>query len=149
MSVDDVSPTAMDPREFARMVKRTAPADLAQLVGGERRGPLLDALVTAMPGVFRADVAGDTNAVVHWNITGRPDGGTDVYELVIGNRTCTLSPAPGRTPDLTLTLDAVDFLLLVTGNAHPVMLVMRGKLRTKGDLRLTARFPNMFDNPKP
>jgi hypothetical protein len=29
------------------------------------------------------------------------------------------------------------------------MLVMRGKLKTSGDLALTAKFPQLFDNPKP
>ena len=44
-------------------------------------------------------------------------------------------------------MSAVDFLNLTTGNAHPVLLVMRGRLKTKGDVVLTAKFPTLFDIP--
>jgi putative sterol carrier protein len=148
MLASDVSPAAMDPREFALLVKKTPTAELRQLMHGERRTVVLDEVFERMPGVFRADRAGSLNAVIHWNIGDRPDGGTDVYELVIADGSCKLSPRPEHEPRLTLSISGVDFLNLVTGNAHPVALVMRGKLKTKGDLALTAKFPNLFDIPK-
>lgn len=149
MSVHEADPATMTPLEFARLVKRTSTEELRDLMHGERRKPLLDELFLQMPGVFREDQAGSIDAVIHWNIGDRPDGGTDVYEIVIAGGTCRLSARPDGVPRLTLSLGAVDFLNLVTGNAHPVMLVMRGKLKTKGDLGLTARFPNLFDLPRP
>jgi putative sterol carrier protein len=148
MLAHDVSPAAMDPREFARWVKRTPPAELRELMRGDRRTAVLDELFDRMPGVFRAERAGSLDAVIHWSIGDRADGGTDVYELVIANGTCVLSPRPEREPRLTLSIAGADFLSLVTGNAHPVALVMKGKLKTKGDLALTAKFPNLFDIPK-
>jgi hypothetical protein len=149
MTIQEADPAMMEPREFARLVKRTPAAELRRLVHGERRDVVLGQLIHAMPGVFRADVAGATRAVVHWRIGDRPDGGHDVYQFVIADGVCTVSETPDREPRLTLTLGAVDFLNLVTGNAHAVMLVMRGKLKTSGDLALTAKFPQLFDNPKP
>jgi len=139
----------MDPREFARLVKKAPANELRQLMQGERRSAILDELVSRMPSVFRADRAGSLDAVVHWRIGDRPDGGTDVYEMVIANGSCVLSDRAEREPRLTLTLGAVDFLNLVTGNRHAVVLVMQGRLKTKGDLALAARFPNLFDVPKP
>jgi len=149
MAIQDADPATMDPREFARLVKRTPAGELRLLMHGERRDVVLGTLISAMPGVFRADVAGSTEAVVHWRIGDRADGGTDLYELVIADGICTVSDTTDRVPKLTLSLGAVDFLNLVTGNAHPVMLVMRGKLKTSGDLPLTAKFPKLFDHPKP
>lgn len=149
MSISNVSPARMEPREFARLVKRTPTAELAQLMGGPRRQVVLDELVAGMVSVFRPEMAGALDAVVHWQIGGRPDGTVDVYEIVVSNGTCELSPAPSRQPRLTLSLDAVDYLNLVTGNAHPVLLVMRGRMKTKGDMRLSAKFPSLFANPKP
>jgi len=101
-----------------------------------------------MPEVFRADRAGGLDAVIHWRVGDRPDGGVDAYEMVIRGGTCAVSPGGGREPNLTLSLGGVDFLNLVTGNAHAVALVMRGKLKTKGELALTAKFPTLFDPPK-
>jgi hypothetical protein len=149
MSVEHADPAMMDPLEFARLVKRTPSDDLRRLMHGERRAEVITELLSQMPGVFRADRAGGLDAVVHWRIGDRPDGGTDVYEFVIADGVCRLSPKPARQPALTLSLGAVDFLNLVTGNAHAVMLVMRGKLKTAGDLKLTAKFPSLFDPPKP
>ena len=149
MLANDADPATMDPLEFARLVKKAPASDLRRLMEGERRPAILGELVRRMPGVFRADRAGSVNAVVHWRIGDRPDGGTDVYEMVIADGTCVLSAKPEREPKLTLTLGAVDFLNLVTGNRHAVMLVMQGRLKTRGDLALAAKFPNLFDVPKP
>jgi putative sterol carrier protein len=149
MLIHEADPATMDPREFARLVKNTSDDDLRRLVYGDRRHVVLGELISAMPGVFRSEVAGATRAVVHWHIGDRADGGTDRHEFVIADGVCTVSDTVTREPNLTLTLGAVDFLKLVTGNAHAVMLVMRGKLKTSGDLALTAKFPHLFDNPKP
>ncbi|HZN70160.1 MAG TPA: SCP2 sterol-binding domain-containing protein [Micromonosporaceae bacterium] len=149
MTAREANPAMMDPLEFARLVKATSSTELRQMMQGDQRGAVLDELFRRMPDVFRADRAGSTDAVVHWVIGDRPDGGTDKYELVIANGTCEVSAQPERSPKLTLTIGVVDFLNLVTGNAHPVALVMKGKLKTKGDLGLTAKYPTFFDVPKP
>jgi len=149
MSIDEADPATMDRLEYARLVKRSTADELRQLLAGERRSSVLDGIVFAMPDVFRADVAGRLRAVVHWVVGGRADGGSDVYELVIADGVCTVSPRPQGTPQLTLTVDAVDFLRMTTGNTHPVVLVMSGRLKAKGDLALTAKFPTLFATPHP
>jgi putative sterol carrier protein len=148
MYADEVDPATTDPREYARLVRDTPTGRLRDLMHGSRRTAVLDELFSQMPGVFRADRAAGLEAVVHWSVGDRPDGGVDRYQMVIANGTCELSAVPDRQPRLTLALGAVDFLQLVTGNAHAVALVMRGKLKTTGDLGLTMRFPNLFDPPR-
>ncbi|MGC1210924.1 MAG: SCP2 sterol-binding domain-containing protein [Micromonospora sp.] len=149
MTVNDTNPALLEPREFARLVKRTPASELRRLMRGEQRTAVLDELFARMPGVFRPDRAGALSAVIHWRIGDRPDGGVDTYQLVIADGTCELSPRPDAEPALTLSLGAVEFLQLITGNAHPVMLVMRGRLKTAGDLGVTAKFPTLFDVPRP
>jgi putative sterol carrier protein len=149
MSTADIDPTTLDPQQFARMVKSTPAAELRRLMHSDRRTAVLNELFSRMPRVFRADRARTIDAVIHWNVGDRPGGGADRYEMVIANGTCVISPAASEEPKLTLTLGAVDFLNLVTGNAHAVALVMRGKLKTKGDVGLTAKFPTLFDVPRP
>jgi hypothetical protein len=149
MPIDHSDPVTMDLAAFGRYVKRTPEAELLRLVRGEHRTVLLDRLFRSMPEVFRADRAGSIDAVVHWFVGDRLDGGADQYEMRIADRAVVVSPAPAATPRLTLTLGAVSYLQLVTGNAHAVALVMRGRLRTRGDLALSAKFPSLFDPPKP
>jgi putative sterol carrier protein len=139
---------SVDPAHFATLIKN-APADqLAALMKSEQRGQILDQVFARMPALFRADRAGKTNAVIHWSVGDRPDGGVDTYEIVIEDGTCRLSPVPEREPKLALTLGAVDFLKVVSGNANPVMMFMTGKLKAKGDLGLAANIANLFDIPK-
>ncbi|GAB7045927.1 hypothetical protein JCM9534A_10530 [Catenuloplanes indicus JCM 9534] len=147
MSVDQDNPAALGPLGFGRFVKAASTAQLEALMGGARRTDVIEEVFRRMPEVFRADRAAGLRAVVHWRI-GRADGGDDHYEMVISDGTCTVSPTRIGTPQLTLTLGAVDFLRLVTGNVHAVLLIMRGRMRTTGDLALTARFPSLFDPPK-
>ncbi|MDO3683711.1 SCP2 sterol-binding domain-containing protein [Micromonospora sp. C28ISP2-4] len=136
------------PKEFAQLVKTTPDAKIAEIMSGEARGKILSEVFNRMPTLFRADRAGSTNAVIHWNITGRPDGGTDTYEIVIENGTCTASETATRDPKLSLTMGPVEFLKIVSGGANPVMMFMTGKLKAKGDLGLAANIANLFDIPK-
>ncbi len=145
---DASSLKSVDPTEFARAVKKMPGGELKSIMHGEERGAVLDEVFGRMPGLFRPDRAGSMHAVVHWHITGRPDGGVDTYELVIGDGKCLLSPKPESEPRLALTLDAVDFLKVVSSNANPMMMFMTGKLKAKGDLGLAANIANLFNMPK-
>jgi Putative sterol carrier protein len=139
---------SMNPQQFAQLVKSTPDHKIAQVMQSEVRSKVLDEVFDRMPSLFRADRAGATNAVIHWNITGRSDGGTDTYEIVIENGACTVSTIAEREPKLSLTMGPVEFLKTVSGGANPVMMFMTGKLKAKGDLGLAANIANLFDIPK-
>ncbi len=138
----------LGPTEFAKLVKTTPDAQIAAAMQSENRDKILNAIFTKIPQSFRADRAGSTNAVIHWNISDRPGGGVDTYELVIADGTCTLSPAPQHDPKLAITVNPVDFVKVISGNGNPVMMFMTGKLKAKGDLGLAANIQNLFDTPK-
>ncbi|GGM02444.1 MULTISPECIES: SCP2 sterol-binding domain-containing protein [Micromonospora] len=136
------------PKEFAKLVKSTPDAKIAEVMSGPMRGRVLGEVFGRMPTIFRPEKAGNTNAVIHWNIGGRPDGGTDSYEVVIADGTCTVNETPQHEPKLSLTMGPVEFLKIVSGAANPVMMFMTGKLKAKGDLGLAANIANLFDIPK-
>jgi hypothetical protein len=137
-----------DPAQFAQVVKSASDAQIAEVMSGDLRPKILDAVFTRMPTLFRPDRAGNTNAVIHWIVGGRPDGGSDTYEVVIADGACTLSPTPDNEPKLALTMGPVEFLKVVSGNGNPVMMFMTGKLKAKGDLGLAANIANLFNIPK-
>lgn len=148
MLADDANPATLAPAELARLVKRCGPDELLRLLQGPHRTAVLDEVVRRMPDVFRPDRAGSTEAAVHWRVGDRPEGGHDVYELVIAGGSCAVSPEPRHRPRLVLTIGAVDFLRVVTGNVSPMMLFLRGRMKAEGDPGLVMRFPGMFDVPK-
>lgn len=139
---------SVEPKQFAQIVKSTPDSQIAELLQGEHRKPVLDAIFAKFPSLFRADRAGATSAVIHWNINGAPGGGADTYELVIADGACTLSPTPENDPKLSITVGPVDFIKVVSGNGNPMMMFMTGKLKAKGDLGLAANIANLFDIPK-
>ena len=139
---------SVEPKEFAKLVKSTPDSQIAELFSGELRKPALDAIFAKFPDLFRPDRAGSTNAVIHWSVTGAPDGGADTYELVIADGKCTLSPKPESDPKLAITVGPVDFVKVVSGNGNPMMMFMTGKLKAKGDLGLAGNIAKLFDIPK-
>ncbi|MEV6926553.1 SCP2 sterol-binding domain-containing protein [Dactylosporangium sp. NPDC051485] len=147
MPPHDADPVTMEVPQLSLFVKHASAEELDGLVHGERGPELLERLAVGMPGVFRPDRAAGTEAVVHWALRDLgPDGA--VYEVVITHGTCAVSPVPARRPTLTLSIGAVDYLKMVTGNANPVLMFMRGRIRAKGDRMLATKFPGLFDIPK-
>jgi putative sterol carrier protein len=149
--MSDLDPAAfssVDPQQFSRLVKATPDAQIAQVMQSDMREKIIDEVFDRMPKLFRADRAGATNAVIHWNITDRPDGGVDTREVVIENGRCFTSEKAERDPKLSLTMGPVEFLKIVGGAGNPVMMFMTGKLKAKGDLGLAANIANLFDMPK-
>jgi putative sterol carrier protein len=139
---------SIEPAEFARLVKSTSNGKLAEVMSGDQRGAVLDQIFARFPSRFRADRAGSTTAVIHWVIGGAADGGSDTYQMVIEDGTCTTSSNPDREPRLTISVGPVEFLKLIAGASNPTMMFMTGKLRAKGDLGLAANIATLFDPPK-
>jgi hypothetical protein len=139
---------SIGPKEFTQLVKSTSDTKIAEVMASEKRTKILDEVFNRMPGLFRADRAGDTTTVIHWIITGGPEGASDTYETVIESATCTVTNTPGREPKLAMTMDGLTFLKIVSGTGNPVMLFMTGKIKTKGDVTLATSIPKLFDIPK-
>jgi putative sterol carrier protein len=140
--------SSIGPKEFAQLVKATPDSKIAEVMASGDRGKILDEVFNRMPTLFRADRAGATQAVIHWNITGGAGGGTDTYETVIENGACTVTDQPARDPKLAMTMDPVTFLKVVSGDGNPMMMFMTGKIKAKGDLGLAAQVAKLFDIPR-
>jgi putative sterol carrier protein len=103
--------------------------------------PTVSEIFAQMPGRFRPDRAGGTNAVVQYDISG--DGG-GTWHAVIKDGTCTVNEGPGPNPNLTLQVAAQDWVDVTTGKQNPQMLFMAGKLKLKGDMGLAMKLGSMF-----
>src|ERR1041384_2920171 len=139
---------SIGPNEVAQLVKATPDQKLTEVMAGDSRTKILDEVFNRMPTLFRPEKAGSTTAVIHWIITGGAGGASDTYETVIANGACTVTNQPVRDPKLAMTMDAVTFLKVVSGDGNPMMLFMTGKIKAKGDLGLAANVAKLFDIPK-
>jgi putative sterol carrier protein len=142
---ESIDTSAVDPQEFAQQIGKASDDDLREAMAGPLRDQIIGEIFKRMEEHYRG---GGQSAVIHWRITGRPDGGEDRWEVVVADGACATSPEPKSDPRVTLTLAGVDFLKLVTGNASGPMMFMTGKLKIEGDLMFSAQIQSMFTIPQ-
>lgn len=140
-----VDTAAVDAEEFARNIGKTPDRELREAMQGPLRDQIVAEIFRRMEEHYRPGAGQD--AVIHWRITGRDDGGEDHWEAVVADGRCTTSPEPSSDPRVTLKLDGANFLKLVTGNANGPMMFMTGKLKIEGDLMFAAQIQSMFSIP--
>lgn len=135
-------------RWFVRYVGRAPEKRLERLMGGRIRRRVIAIVKRAMEQRFNADRAGEMEAVLEFWVAGRRDGRSDNWQLVIEAGGCRVYDALEREPDLTIEIDGVPFLRLVTGNANAPALFLKGDLKLDGDLLLASRLPRLFRRPR-
>jgi len=141
---ESIDTSAVDPEEFARTIGKTPDDELRKAMHGPMRDQIIREIFKRMEEHYRG---GSQAAVIHWAITGRADGGEDVWEAVVAEGTCSTSPDPTSDPRVTLRTDGVNFLKLVSGNASGPMMFMSGKLKIEGDLMFSSQIQSMFTIP--
>ena len=136
-----------DPEQVAGTISSATDEQLREALSGPQREAIIGEVFRRMEQHFKPGSATGVDAVIHWKITGRPDGAIDHYEVVLKDGTCTARKDSQHEPRVTLTLDGVDFMRLVTGNAAGPTLFMSGKLKIEGDLMFSAQIQSMFTIP--
>ena len=94
-----------------------------------------------LPSHFQPDRAAETRAVVQYEIGGE-GGGT--WHAVIRDGTCTVHEGAAETSNLTVQMDAQDWLDVTAGRKNPGMLFALGKVRFKGDMALAMKLASLF-----
>ena len=140
-----IDTSVVDAEEFARNIGKTPDDELRAAMRGPLRDQILTEIFLRMEQHYRPQSQRD--AVIHWRIGDRPDGGDDHWEATVADGACTTTSPPKSVPRVTLKLDGVHFLKLVTGNASGPMLFMTGKLKIEGDLMFSAQIQSMFRIP--
>ena len=139
--------SSLDPEQVAGAISSVTDEQLREALSGPQREAIIGEVFRRMEQHFKPSGAAGVDAVIHWKITGSADGAVDHYEVVLRDGTCTANKDPQHEPRVTLMLDGVDFMRLVTGNAAGPMLFMSGKLKIEGDLMFSAQIQSMFTIP--
>lgn len=142
-----IDAAAIDPQEAARNVARLSDDQLREGMSGPYRRQILDEIFRRMQEHFRPDAAAGLDAVIHWRITGRKDGGHDAYEVAIREDSCEVRHELVADPRVAFELDGVEFLRLVTGNVAGPTLFMSGQLKIEGDLMFASSIAGLFHLP--
>jgi alkyl sulfatase BDS1-like metallo-beta-lactamase superfamily hydrolase len=133
---------------FGRLVRDASPERLEQLMRSPARRALLDGIFWQMPKQLDTAHAGTLNTTIRWCITGRSDDGVDAYQLEVANGVARTSRGTdGPEPKLTITMDGVEFLRLVSGNSEPMTAYFKGRIQMTGDIMIAAQLAQMFKMP--
>jgi putative sterol carrier protein len=133
---------------FTRLVREAPPERLEQVMRSPARRPLLDGIFWQMPKQLNTDRARGLRTTIRWCITGRADDGVDTYHLYVENGEARTSREPSADdPRLTITMDGVEFLRLVSGNSDPMSAYFKGRIQLAGDIMAAAQLAQMFKMP--
>jgi putative sterol carrier protein len=102
----------------------------------------LKEIFSKMPEAFVSEKATGINAAIQLDLQG-DDGGQWVLEIANGQIAVEAGTTP--TPNLTLTMDAADYVAISKGDANPMTLFMTGKIKVEGDITLAMKFQDFFD----
>jgi putative sterol carrier protein len=145
---EQIDAAAVDPQAFAAQLASTPDEQIAAGMNSEARVMVLGEIFKRMGEHLRPEAAKGVDAVVHWKILERPDGGFDHYELVIKDGKATVTDEPQHEPRVIFSVGAVAFLKLVTGNANGPILFTTGRLKISGDLPFAAQIAGLFKVPQ-
>jgi putative sterol carrier protein len=112
------------------------------------RRPVLDTIFWQVPKHLDRTRASQLTATVRWRITGRGDGGADIYDLVLNDGRCRVVRGKSDAePRVTITLDGAEFLRLTTRSSDAMQAYFSGRLALSGDIMFAARLMSLFRMP--
>jgi putative sterol carrier protein len=139
--------TSVSAEDLAALVANSSDEQLAQAMHGPQREAALSEIFNRMAENLDPAKAKGHDAVVHFQILDRPDGGYDEFEVTIQDGACEVSQTPTNDPRVTLKVEPAAFLKLITNQASGPGLFMTGKLKIEGDLMYAPQIASLFRIP--
>ena len=135
---------------FVRAVRNSPSERLDRLMHTPVRRVVLEAIFWQMPRYLDRKPAARINTSIRWHITGRSDGNTDVYHLVLADGRCrVIRGSEGPDPLVTITLEAAEFLRLAAGSSDPLQAYFSGRVKLAGNIMVEAKMTSLFRIPTP
>jgi putative sterol carrier protein len=139
--------SGISPEEFVALVSSASDEQLAEAMSGAQREAALREIFARMADHLDPAKAAGQDAVVHFQILGAPDGGYDEFEVIVRDGKCTVSETPAEQPRVTLKVQPVAFLKLISNQRSGPELFMAGQLKIEGDLMFAAQIATLFKIP--
>ena len=101
--------------------------------------------IELLPQAFLPEKAGNATALFQLDLTG-DEGGQWVLDIAGGS--CQVRQEVATRPDVTVTMDADDFVALFTDELDPVRAFMGGRIKVVGNLGLVMQLLSWFGRPE-
>jgi putative sterol carrier protein len=139
--------TSLSAEDFASLVATASDQQLEEAMSGPQREEALREIFDRMAEHLDPNKARGQDAVVHFQILGRPNGGYDEFEVIVRDGKCEVTQTPSEEPRVTLKVEPVAFLKLITNQKSGPELFMTGKLKIEGDLMFAPQIASLFRIP--
>ena len=97
-----------------------------------------------MPGAFLPEKAAGMNKTIQIDLNGEGGG---QWAIKIADGVISVDKGRADAPNLTLRMDAGDYVDLAHGRANAMGLFMAGKVKVEGDISLAMKFQEIFATP--
>lgn len=94
-----------------------------------------------MPSRLNPSAAAGLTTVIQYDLTGE---GAGTYQCAIKDGSCTITPGAHPSPNMTVTMNAADFVDLTAGKLDGMSAFMSGKLKIGGDMGLAMKLQGLF-----
>jgi putative sterol carrier protein len=98
-------------------------------------------IFSEMPNRLNPQAAQGLDCVIQYDLTG--DGGGQ-YHSKIKDGAATITPGAAASPNMTITMNAQDFVDMTSGKLDGMSAFMSGKLRIAGDMGLAMKLQSLF-----
>lgn len=98
-------------------------------------------IFSEMPSAFLPEKATGMNKIIQIDLNGEGGG---LWAIKIADGSLSVDEGQTDVSNLTLRMDAVDFVELVHGRANAMSLFMAGKVKVEGDISLAMKFQEIF-----
>ncbi len=121
-----------------------APAEAAPAacaIVASRAIPSAQSYFDSLPARFVADAAARTEATIQWTLAG-PCGGE--WHAVVDHGALTVRAGAASNPDLTISMDAGDYVAMVNQEVNGRWLFVSGKGKVDGSVSLAMKLNSIF-----
>jgi putative sterol carrier protein len=145
-----MDPTQLDPVDVATVLRTVPLGHLRKVMASGFRPVVLGEIFRRLPEFLNERKARGVDLTVAFRLLGNPTGEIERYVVHVHDGVATVDPGePGEERDATVTCEAYDYLRLATGHLSPVMGVLKGQLKVRGDKAKALQLSSILDIPGP
>jgi putative sterol carrier protein len=143
-----VDPRLLDPVDVATVVGKVPATHLRKVMRSEFRPVVLGEIFRRLPEFVNERKARGVELSVGFRLLGNPSGEIDRYVVRLHDGLATVETGDaGGERDATITCEGHDYLRLATGHLSPVIGVLKGQLKVKGDKAKALQLSSVIDIP--
>jgi putative sterol carrier protein len=143
-----MDPTQLDPVDVATALRTVPLGHLRRVMASGFRPVVLGEIFRRLPEFLNERKAKGVDLTVGFRLLGNPNGEIERYVVRVRDGAATVAIGDaGEQRDATVTCQGYDYLRLATGHLSPVMGVLKGQLRVRGDKGKALQLSSILDIP--